>query len=47
MKLLPKKTPEHRKRIEEHMDRWIDGLILAFSLTMGAILLIFLWISWV
>ena len=47
MSLLPKKTPEHKRRIEERREDWIEGFLFAFALTMGVVLMLFLWLSWV
>ena len=42
MKLLPEKTPEHRRRIRERREDWIEGFLFVFALTMGAVLMLFL-----
>lgn len=47
MKLLPEKTPEHRRRIRERREEWIEGFLFVFALTMGAVLMLFLWLSWI
>lgn len=47
MGILPKKASRRRRRIRERREYWIEGFILVFALSIGAVLMLLLWLSWV